>query len=297
MPLRKVTRRRAPLDGTWFRTKARLQSIMRAVSNYDDDISWSRFLEDTTVPIWVRMEKYKAAETREHPDGMIYGPVIKVGEFESPEITMFGHHHAAGLYNDYTLDGHDAGTRDDRWIYTVLDGDYATSPGEEVSLYLCDKCGHGLFRDDFGLRHDRSACLMDGGIVCRDCDWHGIVTPAETGERLDRCRKLADFVGAECRAGFDNRIAWLSHKTRGNGNPIQTRVWLDHHKWSFFWSESVFVDGEWKSGMCGGLIQHGPAPTLNDDGSFTFTTWDYGLKAERPATEAEIRGIEWGIHT
>lgn len=297
MALRKVIRRRVPLNGQWFRTKASLQSIMRAASRYDDDCIWPKFVEDTVVPVWVRMEKYKAMETREHPDGMIHGPVVKVGMLDSPELALHGNHHAAGLYADYTLDSIDAGVTGERWIYTVLDGDYATSPGEEVSLYLCDKCGYGLFRDDFGLRHDRSACLMDGSLVCRDCEWHGVVTPAETVERLNRCRNLADFVGPECRRTFDRGIEFLSHKERGNGMPIQTRVMLDSHRWSFFWAERMLTDEGWKNGMVGGLIQHGPTPNLNDDGSFTFTKWDYGLKAERPATADEIKHVEWGLHT
>ena len=46
MALRKVIRRRAPLDGQWFRTKASLQSIMRAASRYDDDCIWPKFVED-----------------------------------------------------------------------------------------------------------------------------------------------------------------------------------------------------------------------------------------------------------
>ena len=49
--------------------------------------------------------------------------------------------------------------------------------------------------------------------------------------------------------------------------------------------------------MHGGLIQHGPHPTLNDDGSFAFTTWDFGLKRERQATAEEVGNIHWGIHT
>jgi hypothetical protein len=103
MALKKMTRRRAPLDGSWFRTTARLQSIMRAACSYDDEMRWPSFVEDTIVPVWVRMEKYKAQETRQHPDGMIYGPVIKVGGFESPEIELFGSHHSAGLEYDSTL--------------------------------------------------------------------------------------------------------------------------------------------------------------------------------------------------
>ena len=296
MALRKVTRRRAPLDGTWFRTSARLQSIMRAAARYDDEMNWPSFVEDTMVPVWVRMEKYKAAETREHPDGMIHGPVVKVGLLDSPELALHGNHHAAGLYADYTLDSLDAGVTGERWIYTVLDGDYATSPGEEVSLYLCDKCGHGLFRDDFGRRHSHSACLKDGELVCRECDWHGIILTDEVYQRAEKCRNLADYVGADCRRSLERGFEDFARKESGNGTPLQTRVFLDG-EWSFFWSTRGLRESEWKPYMHGGLIMHGPTPKPQDDGTYLFETYDYGLKAVRPATTAEIDYIHWSIHT
>src|SRR5262249_9575632 len=157
--------------------------------------------------------------------------------------------------------------------------------------------GHGLYRDDLGLRHDRSACLMNGELVCRDCDWQGLVTQSDAVLRLERCRRLADFVGPACRENFERRIGVLSAWNRGDGRPIQTRLMLDSHRWSFFWSEKVLVEGDWKQAMVGGLIQHGPTPVLGDDGAFAFTTWDYAVKAERPATLDEIQQIEWSIHT
>jgi hypothetical protein len=295
MALKKLTRRRCPLDGSWFRTTARLQSIMRAAAHYDDEMVWPKFVEDTIVPVWVRMEKYKAQETREHPDGMVYGPVIRVGTFESPELVMHGYHHAAGLYYDTRLDGLSAGVHEDKWIYDVIEGD-AESPGEDVGVYRCDQCGEGLYRDDLGLRDNYSACLMDGELVCRDCDWTGLVATQEVRDRIERCLKLAHVIGPECRRDFESRLAHLSLKQSWGDRPTQTRLFNDC-KWSFFFSERIKVDGEWKRGLCGGLIQHGPAPTLGDDGTWRFETYDYKEKRSRLATPEEIRSIRWSTHT
>ncbi len=296
MSLVKIARRRVPLDGTWFRTKARLQSIMRAASRYDDEMWWPKFVEDTIVPVWVRMEKYKAMETREHPDGMIHGPVVKVGLEDSPELLLHGNHHAAGLYADHTLDGLDAGTPGERWIYTVLDGDYATSPGDEVSMYLCDKCGHGLFRDDFGKRFNNSACLKDGELVCRECEWTGMVIDAEVTQLAEKCRALAAYVGGDCNRSLERGFEDFARKESGNGSPLQTRVFRDSD-WSFFWSTKYLRDNEWKPYIHGGLIMHGPTPKPQDDGTYLFEQYDYGLKAVRPATTEEIDHIHWSIHT
>ena len=55
---------------------ARLRSstrLFRAMSHYNDDAlealpkRINDVINETTVPIWVRMEKYKAAETKAHP--------------------------------------------------------------------------------------------------------------------------------------------------------------------------------------------------------------------------------------
>ena len=48
----------------------------------------------------------QGGESRLVPDGMRWGPVVRVGTVESPEIEMCGEHHACGLTTDYGLDGH-----------------------------------------------------------------------------------------------------------------------------------------------------------------------------------------------
>ena len=289
MALTKTTRRYCPNDGTPFRTTANLNSLMRSISHYNDDMSWPKEIEDVIVPVTIQMRLYKGGASRQRPDGMIYGPVVRIGTEDSPEIEMFGMHHAAGLTNDYKLDDDPI----NRWIYKPLDGCHG--PGEECSVYRCDLCNNNLYRDDLSRRHDRSACLVDGSLVCRDCEVTGLVHDQEVEDRLARCRTLADFFGTQCRKQLDRMIERLSGGF-SFGSPSQTRLFQDG-EWSFFWRTIVHTASGDKEGMHGGLIQHSPHPTLNDDGSFTFTIWDHGLKRERQATAEEVGNIHWGIHT
>ena len=71
--LSKVTRRRTPLDGKWFRTEASLRWIIRAAAWYDDELVLPKFVEGPLVPSWVRVTKYKAIESKQHPDGKSTG--------------------------------------------------------------------------------------------------------------------------------------------------------------------------------------------------------------------------------
>lgn len=290
MALKHVRRSRVPLDGRWFRTTARLQSILRAAARYDDEMNWPSCVSETWVPVWVSMvECHDAQQTRQNASGLIYRPTVRIGDMNSPEVKL-GDGYAAGLDKDSHLDGWD---NDHKWIYRVFEND---SPlGEDASLYLCDQCGHGIYRDDLGRRHDRSACIYDGGLVCRDCECLGLIVPGDSADRLENCRKLASFVGRKCRDGLERNLEVISRKESW-GHPSQTRLMLDG-QWSFFWSERVRIDNEWKKGMVGGLIQHGPTPLLGDDGAFAFTTYDYGTKVVRPATEKEIASVCWSLHT
>ncbi len=291
MALTKTRRHRAPLDGRTFVTRAKLQSVVRAAVHYDDDKFYGpEFLYDTFVPLFCRMEKYKAQVRPDRPDGMNYGPVARIGSMESPEIQLFGHHHAAGLSQDYHLDGLNS---TDQWHYEPWSFD-DNPPGEDSSYYKCDKCNETLYRDERGRRHSRSACLFDGSLVCRDCEVTGLVYDEEAETQLKRTRRLADYVGGDCRARLDRHI-----ETLGRGfsfcHPAQTRLFRED-RFSFAWSTVIFTPEGRKRGMNGGLIQHGPAPIEEGD-TFRFRTWDYGLKAERDATHQEIRHIEWSIHT
>jgi hypothetical protein len=298
MALRKVTRRRCPTDGSWFRTEAHLDSILRSMSRdkrRSDDMEWPN-VGGVWVPIWARMEKYKAQETKAVPDGMIWGPIIKIGSWNSPEIRMFGHHHSCGLSTDWNLDQGDA-PDDKRWIYAVIDGDLL-SGGEDVSFYNCSACKKSLYRDDRGLRDHNSATIMDGGLVCRECEWTGLVASAGSQKQIERCQKLADYIGGDAAASFKRNLDHLSEKSYGNNCQTQVRVWPED-QFSFTWSRKVREAGEtqWRNGMHGGLIQHGPAPKLEEDGTFTFTVWDYELHKLREATQEEIDNIRWSIHT
>ena len=187
MSLRKIERRRVPTD-RWFRTTAKLNSIIRAMSHYDEDAFESMpkricdVINETSVPIWVRMEKYKAMETKAHPDGMIWGPVITIGTMNSPDVQMFGYHHNCGLFRDGTLDGHSSDEREDGgWIYYPYEEQCV--PYEDVSVYECDICHEHCYRDDFGIRWNKSATIFDGGLVCRDCEVHGLIAPADDPRR------------------------------------------------------------------------------------------------------------------
>jgi hypothetical protein len=291
MALRHIRRSRVPLDGRWFRTEARLQSIMREAARYDDEMSWPGFVQDTWVPIWVRMEAHEGEKTPTNPEGTYYHPIVKVGCLSiSPEVKPSSPH-SAGLFKDSNLDGWD---HENKWIYRVFESDRLL--GEDASVYACDQCKHHLHRDDLGLRHSHSACLFDGGLVCRDCEYLGAIIPAEVRDRLSLCRTLADVIGPACRENLEGQVSALS-RVESWCKPAQTRWFLDSHKWSFVWSERVLTDDGWKPSLHGGLIQHGPRPVLGEGGAFAFTTWDYAEKKERPATEDEIKGIYWGIHT
>ena len=163
-----------------------------------------------------------------------------------------------------------------------------------MSVYRCDTCNHDLYRDDRGRRYDLSACIFDGGLVCRDCDVTGLVYDEETETQLERALRLADYVGGDCHKRLVRHIEQLG-RGFSFGSKSQTRLFRED-KFSFNWSTIVFTREGKKRGLNGGLIQHGPCP-IEDGDRFKFRTWDYGLKCEREATKVEIEGIHWGIHT
>lgn len=266
---------------------------MRSATHYNDNIDWPPWINDVTVPIWVRMERYKAQETKRRLDGMTWGPIIKIGTQDSPEVNMCGMHHAAGLSTDYHLDGYDA-SEDGKWLYYPLEG--GADWGEDVSVYECSKCGKHLYRDDFGVRHDLSACLMDGDLVCRSCDWHGMIMDAEVQTHAEKCRLLAAHVGQDAQRSLERGFEMFARKLSGSEKPLQTRVWKDG-EWSFFWSTLALVDGEWKRWMHGGLIMHGPTPAKTENNDWSFSTWDYANKCARAATPTEVANVCWSVHT
>jgi hypothetical protein len=295
MSIRKVERRFAPTDGTMFRTLAHLDSIIRCEVGYDHDYAVPEFVKSTWVPVIVRMELYKAQETKENPSGMMFGPIVMVGCETSPEIKLFGHHYAAGLTTDRQVDEKHDGRSPDRWIYNVLPGD-SDAPGEDASYYLCDKCNKQLYRDEPGRRNNHSACLFNDELVCRDCDFIGLVYDTEGGEQIDRAVKLATFIGDDCRQSLARHLDQL-RRGFSFGSPCQTRLYRED-RFSFGWGTKVFCeDGTTRAGMHGGLIQHGPHVEIDGDGAYSFSLWDHALKAQRDATVEEIGQVSWSIHT
>jgi hypothetical protein len=272
------------------------------MSHYDDEAFEStpkricEVINETSVPIWVRMEQYKAQETRSHPDGMIWGPVIKIGTMHSPDVPMFGYHHACGLFRDGTLDGHSSDERPDGgWIYYPYEEQCV--PNVDVSVYACDICHERCYRDDFGVRWNKSATIFDGGLVCRDCEVHGLIAPSEAREQMDRASKLARFIGGDTLHSYERGMEMFGRKTTGGGRACQTRLYKED-MYSFGWSTLVLGDdGKWKPWIHGGFIKHGPDAKPADGGGYDFTTWDYGKKCVRPATPEEINHICWSTHT
>ena len=297
-----IRRREAPLDGSWFRTTGRLNSILRAAVLYDDDKSqWPSWVNDTVVPLFVRMALYKAQKTKLHPDGMIYGPIVRVGSMASPEVKLCGFHHAAGLIKDYNL--YEFGSADcpaeEPWLYTVRDED-TEAPGKNADCYICSECGEWLYRDEQGRRQGRSATLYDGALVCRSCDVHGLVLDGPAQDQLDRCRRLSDYLAKNYDydpvRSLERQIVFHSNKTSWGDKPCQVRAWKCD-TFSFDWSEFTFTPEGKKRGLVGGLIQHGPTPKEQPDGSWTFKTWDYQKNEPRAATPEEICHICWSNHT
>ena len=264
-------------------------------------------LEGTWVPIWVKLVPHTGQPTPQNPEAIYYHPIVRIAD-NTAEIELWSNY-AAGLGQDCSLDGFD---NSNKWHYQPYGyGDYRQGnnpPGEDTSQYECDRCGKTLYRDETGRRFDKSACLYDGAPVCRDCEVNGPVYAQDVEDRLALVRQLCVYIdttyGWVDRGGrgmlineFERQWDFLSC-TESWGKPSQTRIWLDG-KWSFFWTDFHETDATKprERGLVGGLIQHGPHPIENGDGSFRFRLWDYGTSRERDATAEEIAGIRWSVHT
>ena len=159
-------------------------------------------------------------------------------------------------------------------------------PGPDYSLYQCTDCEKWVqpHSDD------------DGNLICPECGpLSGLVHGVKTAEQIERARALASFVGPKCRDELERRLNFLAHR-EGWGHPSQTLLYTED-QFSFYFVMRSFVDGQWKQGMNGGLIMHGPHVEITPDGGYAFTTWDYQENRSRPATDAEIKSITWSTHT
>jgi hypothetical protein len=297
MSLTKTIRRRAPIDGSWFKTTANLDNLLRIAAIHEgkwqeEDMKWPVITGKLHVPVWIRMHLYEGGKCKENPTGMLYGPVVKIGTVDAPELEFYGHHHNAGLEYDSDIDGFDYPRK---WLYRPASDD-PNSLGEDASYYWCDKCKNRLYRDDLGRRYNNSACIFVGGLVCRDCEVTGLIYDSEVEKQIVRCNKLASFLGEKHRQQFERQIDQVGGKTFF-GMPSQTRLYRED-KFSFGWSTFYFTpSGSKEQGMNGGLIKHGPSVIEKPDGGYEFRLYDYKEKCEREATSAEVGNISWGIHT
>jgi hypothetical protein len=289
-----LNKKRCPLDeNRVFVTTGNLNSVLRVISNYNNDCTWPSVRDRIEVPLFVRMIRYKAGESRLVPDGIRWGPMVRVGSSESPEINMCGYHYAAGISTDFGLDGIDAGDNH-RWLFDAADHPFNTLC-EDAGIYRCAICNEYCYRDDFGIRWNRSATIMDGGLVCRDCEWHGMIAPRETREQMDRAHKLASFIGGDALRSYERGMERFEEKARGD-YPCQTRLYKED-MYSFGWSTLVKKDGTWHRWIHGGFIKHGPNAEPAEGGDYNFTTWDYGKSCVRPATQDEVDHLHWSTHT
>ncbi len=174
------------------------------------------------------------------------------------------------------------------FLYKPASDNPEQCPGPDYSVYQCDKCRN------YTLPWSNDA----GDLVCPNCDpLTGIYCDAETADQIERARALASFVGLDARRHLDQIFTWMASDNADEGcNPRRLRLYRED-SFSFGFVLQYFVEGQWKNGMNGGIICHGPHAEITPEGDYLFRTWDYGQKCERFATTEEINHISWSTHT
>jgi len=179
------------------------------------------------------------------------------------------------------------------FLYEPASDDPEACPGGDYSLYQCNKCNKC---NNWVAPWSNDA----GELLCPNCDQlTGIYCDVETAEQMERARALASYVGKEARRNLDQIFTWMareSDNTDERCNPRRLRLYRED-SFSFGFSLQYFVKGEWKNGMTGGIICHGPHAEIQPDGTYLFRTWDYSQKCSRAATPEEINSINWSTHT
>lgn len=273
-----IPRRVVPISGTWFNARVTLVQLIRELAEKGGDIEIPFHAAVSPVSVWISVLK----------SGGKLVPFIRIGSMESEAIEMRSMW-AAGLHQDYGLDPENR--LDDCWVYTPWDVD--KDGNEDATTYYCDKCEQQLFKDDSGRRESRSACLDSSGKrICRTCEAVGPIYDHKTEKHMEKCRRLADAIGPECREKLDRDI---EHICDGMwfGRSSQNHVYKDGD-YSFGWH--MTRDGE----LCmnGGLILHtGRIEPKDTEDGFEFEYYDWSSKERRPATAEEIGTIRWSIHT
>ncbi len=240
-----------------------------------------RELAEGEKPYWTHNSQYQCRATCEEDKykDRIYTHAI----YWDFDLIQCQHDHRVGF---------DAAESDHYWngtggfLYTPGSDDPEECPGEDRSIYQCSKCEKWVtpHSDD------------EGNLLCPVCGpVTGLVHEENVGDQIERARALASFVGSDCRNHLEQCLNMLAYR-EGWDRPAQTLLY-NEDKFSFYFQMRSLVDGQWKRGMNGGLICHGPHVSLGDDGAYVFTTWDYAEKRSRPATQEEINYIHWSTHT
>lgn len=296
-------RRRMPTDGTWVKTEASLDGIVRHLNRHaseEDRRGLPMQLEGVWVPIWVKLVPHKGQATPQNPEAIYYHPIIRIHE-GTEEIELWSEY-VAGLSRDGRLDGI---YNHNHFHYHPLASHYACAmaspPGEDTSIYGCSLCEKEMYRDDLGRSEDNCATIFDGTLVCRNCEVPGATYSRKVEERLDKiknlCVEIKEKTGEDLYQGFSRQWDFLTRTSWGNGAKRQSRVFLDC-KWSFYWvSFAIRPNKPAVRDMNGGLIMHGPVPVPQEDGTHKFVKFDYELQRDRGATIDEIKSIHWSIHT
>ena len=308
MSLRRIERRRVPLD-RWFRTTARLNSILRAMANYNDDAielpkpHQRRGQRDDGARLGPHGEVQGAGRRGSGRTACGMGPVIRIGTMDSPEVVMHGYHHYCGLFHDYTLDGDPDDREDGGWIYCPFEATGVPRRRRERVRVRQVRQAPVPRRlrpphAQLGLPDGRRGRVPRLRVARPDRPRRG--AGADQGVPASRrLRRTASARPAMSCGRSSAACEMFERKVSGGGNALQTRLWLDGD-WSFSWSTLWFDKeaGEWKRYMHGGFILHGPRPLKNERRRRTPSSSTTTARRQwRNATVEEVARMDWSIHT
>lgn len=289
--LKRFVRKIAPKDGGSFRTLAHLGSLIRCMGDEYHNIPPP--LSRMWVPVLARLD----IEHAEDSDTSKWKANFCL--LDDLDRQWFNGH--SPYHVNMSRDSRLRSKWYDQWIYVPLaEGPHAydcpeAAPGEDVSIWECSLCGQTLYHERYASSQSRVAVEAGGEMRCRSCEIPGVQWAPESLEMLEKCRRLADAIGGNARASLEDRFRFLELCCKdGNKN-----VWIsnDGDYAFYFVLYRMHADGPRTFEMNGGVIFHGPKPTVLSDGTFSFATYDYARKAYRPATPEEVACSYWGMYT